>query len=215
MDGNGRWATSRGLPRKKGHKQGAITTKSITQHCAKSGIKYLTLYAFSTENWARPKLELQYIFKLLDKYLKKELKTFLDNDIKFETIGDLSKFSKSLRETIKKTKDKTKDNKNMTQILALNYGSKDELVRAINKMQEKNIKITQENISKYLDTSSFPDVDLLIRTGGQTRLSNFLLWQSAYAELSFLDTFWPDFTTNDLDDAIDDFANRTRNFGAI
>ncbi|WP_321469683.1 di-trans,poly-cis-decaprenylcistransferase [Halarcobacter sp.] len=215
MDGNGRWAKERGLKRTAGHEEGAKTVREITKYCAKLGIKYLTLYAFSTENWSRPKLEVEYLMKLLDKYLKSELSTYLENGIKFKSIGDISKFSKSLQKTILDVEEKTKNGKNLTQVLALNYGSQDEILRAIKKLNEKKLEVTKENFESCLDTAGIPNVDMLIRTSGEVRLSNYLLWQNAYAELFFTNTYWPEFSTNDLDDLISDFNQRERRFGGI
>jgi undecaprenyl diphosphate synthase len=215
MDGNGRWAKERGLKRTAGHEEGAKVVRNITIHCAKLGVRYLTLYAFSTENWSRPKLEVEYLMKLLEKYLRNELETFLQNNIRFKAIGDLSKFSKSLQNTIKEIEKKTANNKGLTQVLALNYGSKDEILRAIRKLNERNLEINEKNFESCLDTAGFSEVDLLIRTSGEIRLSNYLLWQNAYAEMFFTSTLWPDFSTNELDDIIDDFNKRQRRFGGV
>lgn len=215
MDGNGRWAKERGLNRTAGHEEGAKVVRNITIHAQNIGIKYLTLFAFSTENWSRPKLEIDFLMKLLERYLKNELPVYIENSVRFKAIGDISKFSKSLQNTIKDTEEKTKHCKGLTQILALNYGSRDEIVRAVKKLNIKNLEITEKNISKNLDTAEFPDIDLLIRTSGEIRLSNYLLWQIAYAELFFTSTLWPDFTTEELDDIISDFGRRERRFGGI
>lgn len=215
MDGNGRWAKERGLKRTAGHEEGAKVVRNITIHCAKLGVKYLTLYAFSTENWSRPKLEVEYLMKLLVKYLKNELETFLKNNIRFKAIGDLSKFSKSLQNTIKEIGEKTANNSGLTQVLALNYGSKDEILRAIRKLNERNLEVNEKNFESCLDTAGFSEVDLLIRTSGEIRLSNYLLWQNAYAEMFFTSTLWPDFSTNELDYIIDDFNKRQRRFGGV
>ena len=215
MDGNGRWAKERGLKRTAGHEEGAKVVRNITIHCAKLGVRYLTLYAFSTENWSRPKLEVEYLMKLLEKYLRNELETFLQNNIRFKAIGDLSKFSKSLQNTIKEIEKKTANNKGLTQVLALNYGSKDEILRAIRKLNERNLEINEKNFESCLDTAGFSEVDLLIRTSGEIRLSNYLLWQNAYAEMFFTSTLWPDFSTNELDDIILDFNKRQRRFGGV
>jgi undecaprenyl diphosphate synthase len=214
MDGNGRWAKKRGLKRIEGHKQGAEVVRKITEYCVKNDeISILTLYAFSTENWKRPKMEVEFLMKLLDNYLEKELETYIKNDIKFETIGDISKFSDKLKKRIEITKEKTKNNKRLTQVLALNYGSKNEITRAVKKMIANKEEITEENIQKHLDISR--DVDLLIRTSGEIRLSNFLLWQCAYAEMFFTNTLWPDFTPEELDKIINSFHLRERRFGGI
>ena len=214
MDGNGRWAKKRGLKRIEGHKKGAEVVKEITAYCANNPeIEILSLYAFSTENWKRPKMEVDFLMKLLDNWLKKELETYIKNDVKFETIGDISKFSDKLKKRIEYTKEKTKNNKKLTQILALNYGSRDEITRAVKKLIAKNEEITPENIQQNLDISR--DVDLLIRTSGEIRISNFLLWQIAYAEMFFTKTLWPDFNTNELEKIINEFKKRERRFGGI
>jgi len=215
MDGNGRWAKERGLKRVKGHEKGAEVVREITTHCAKLDIKYLTLYAFSTENWKRPKAEVEFLMKLLQRYLKNELKTYMDNDIKFETIGDISRFSESLQKRIKKTKEKTKDNKSLTQVLALNYGSRDEITRAVKRVIKNGDEVSEESITKNLDTGDMPDIDMLIRTSGEFRISNFMLWQAAYAELFFTDTLWPDFSVKELDEMITEYKTRERRFGGI
>ncbi len=214
MDGNGRWAKKRGLKRTEGHKKGAEVVKEITTYCANNPeIDVLTLYAFSTENWKRPKMEVDFLMKLLDNWLKKELPTYIKNEVKFEVIGDISKFSPALRKRIEYTKEVTKDFKKLTQVLALNYGSRDEITRAVKKMIQKNEEITPENIQKNLDISR--DVDLLIRTSGEIRLSNFLLWQLAYAEMFFTETMWPDFTPEELEKILKEFKKRERRFGGI
>jgi undecaprenyl diphosphate synthase len=215
MDGNGRWAKERDLKRTAGHEEGARVVRNITIHCAKIGIKYLTLYAFSTENWTRPKLEVEFLMKLLEKYLKNELNTFLQNNIRFKAIGDLDKFSKSLQNIIKEIEEKTAKNSALTQVLALNYGSKDEIIRAIKKLNEKNLEVNEQNFESCLDTYFMPNVDLLIRTSGEVRLSNYLLWQNAYAEMFFTPTLWPDFKADELDDILSDFIKRERRFGGV
>jgi undecaprenyl diphosphate synthase len=215
MDGNGRWAKSRGLNRTAGHEEGAKTVRDITTHCSKIGVKYLTLYAFSTENWTRPKLEVEFLMKLLERWFKSELPIYLENNVRFKAIGDLSKFSKSLQKTIKNVEEKTAICSGLTQVLALNYGSRDELTRAFQKVVTNNLEITEENINSSLDTASFGDVDLLIRTSGEVRLSNFLLWQCAYSEMFFTNTLWPDFDSIELDEIIDQFLQRERRFGGI
>ena len=214
MDGNGRWAKKRGMKRIEGHKRGAEVVKEITTYCANNPeIDVLTLYAFSTENWKRPKMEVDFLMKLLDNWLKKELDTYIKNEVKFEVIGDISKFSTKLQKRIEKTKEATKNFKKLTQVLALNYGSRDEITRAVKKLVNSNEEITPENIQKNLDISR--DVDLLIRTSGEIRISNFLLWQIAYAEMFFTETFWPDFTAEELEKIINQFKKRERRFGGI
>ena len=215
MDGNGRWAKERGLKRTAGHKKGAEVVREITTYCAKIGIKYLTLYAFSTENWKRPKLEVEYLMKLLEKYLKEELEVYLENNIRFRAIGDLSKFSKSLQNRILKTQELTSSCNGLTQVLALNYGSKDEIIRAIKKLNEKGLEVSEKNLESCLDTAGISPVDIMIRTSGEVRLSNYLLWQNAYAEMFFVFFYWPDFTKTELDDIISDFSRRERRFGAV
>ncbi|MFA7084831.1 MAG: di-trans,poly-cis-decaprenylcistransferase [Arcobacteraceae bacterium] len=215
MDGNGRWAKQRGFKRTAGHEEGAKTVREITTHCGKLGVKFLTLYAFSTENWKRPKLEIEFLMKLLERYLTNELEVYLNNNVRFKAIGDVTKFSKALQNTIAVTEEKTLKCTGLTQILALNYGSRDELTRAMQKLVSQNLEINETNIAQCLDTALFPDVDILIRTSGEIRLSNFLLWQSAYAELFFVQKYWPEFTKYDLDDIIDDFIKRERRFGSV
>lgn len=215
MDGNGRWAKEQGLNRTAGHEKGASTVREITVHCSNLGIKYLTLYAFSTENWSRPKLEVEFLMKLLERYFKSELPIYLKNNVKFKAIGDISKFSKKLQSIIKDTEDKTASCTGLTQILALNYGSRDEIVRAVKKLNEQNLKVSEDNLNSCLDTANIPDVDLLIRTSGEVRISNYLLWQIAYAEMFFTQTYWPEFSTMELDDIISDFHKRERRFGGI
>ena len=215
MDGNGRWAKERGLNRTAGHEEGAKTVRRITQYCSDIGIKYLTLYAFSTENWERPKLEVEFLMKLLERYLKKELDVYLKNNIRFKAIGDLSRFSKSLQKTIFETQEKTANGLGLTQVLALNYGSKNEIIRAVKKLNELQLEVSEENLESCLDTAGMGDVDVLIRTSGEVRLSNYLLWQNAYAEMFFTQTYWPDFNEAELDDILSDFAKRERRFGGI
>lgn len=215
MDGNGRWAKEKGLNRTAGHEEGAKVVREITTHANNIGIRYLTLYAFSTENWSRPKLEVEFLMKLLERYLKKELPIYLENGVRFKAIGDLSKFSKSLQKVIKTTEEKTSKGCGLTQVLALNYGSRDEIIRAIKKLNTQNLEINEENLESCLDTSGMPNVDMMIRTSGEVRLSNYLLWQNAYAEMFFTKTYWPEFSKEELDDLISDFNKRERRFGAI
>jgi len=220
MDGNGRWAKSKGLLRNIGHQNGAKTVKEVVETCAKINVKYLTLYAFSTENWNRPKLEVELLMKLLISSLKKEVKTLQKNNIKLSTIGNLNslptKVAKELKDVIKKTK----DNNRLTLTLALSYGSREELIKTIKEisLKVKNNLISPENIDKsvinnHLYDHYLPDVDLLIRTSGEQRISNFLLWEIAYAELFFSDTLWPDFNKENLFEAILNYQNRERRFG--
>lgn len=216
MDGNGRWAQNQGLARVKGHEKGVQTVREITIYCAKHpSILFLTLYAFSTENWKRPKHEINFLMNLLEHHLKTELEFYQRHNVRFETIGDISCFSPKLQERIQKTKDKTKANDGLTQVLALNYGSRDEIARAAKRAAQLKEEITPESIASHLDTHGIPDVDILVRTGGEMRLSNFLLWQSAYAELFFTPTMWPDFTSRELEQILADFTKRERRFGGL
>ncbi|MDD2830434.1 MAG: di-trans,poly-cis-decaprenylcistransferase [Sulfuricurvum sp.] len=212
MDGNGRWAEAQGKNRSAGHEKGSETVRTITTYCAAHPeITHLTLYAFSTENWKRPKLEVEFLMKLLEKYLKKELPTYLDNNIRFHPIGDLSVFSPSLHQTIESVREETEGCTGLVQNLALNYGGRDEILRAVHTLQTSNESITIESLTAHLDCEI--DVDLLIRTGGDHRISNFLLWQSAYAELFFTDTLWPEFTSDELGQIISQFKKIERRFG--
>ena len=215
MDGNGRWAEERGLKRTKGHEAGAEVVREITTYCANHPtIKSVTHYAFSTENWKRPKLEVEFLMNLLDRYLKKELTTYQEENIRFVAIGDLSKFSKKLQNTIAVTMEKTRTNTRLDQVLALNYGGRDEIVRAANRLLKEGKIITEESLGEALDTP-YQDIDLLVRTSGEQRLSNYLLWQLSYSELAFTPTLWPDFTPEELETMIKDFENRNRRFGGI
>lgn len=214
MDGNGRWAESQGQKRVKGHEQGAKVVRTITKYCAShKNIERLTLYAFSTENWKRPRLEVEFLMKLLEKYLKNELEVYIKNNIRFEPIGDIRAFSTSLQELIKEVKQKTAHCDGLVQSLALNYGSHDEILRAINSLKNEEKNITDEMLSNTLDCKH--QVDLMIRTGGDHRISNFLLWQLSYAELFFTDTLWPDFDENELKTILDEFTKRERRFGGL
>ncbi len=214
MDGNGRWAQERGQKRVKGHEMGAEVVRNITTYCSDhKEIRRLTLYAFSTENWKRPRLEVEFLMQLLERYLKNELSEYLKNDVRFEPIGDLSRFSNSLQKTIHNIEEKTAHCDGLVQRLALNYGSQDEIVRAVNTLIDAGKSVTEESISEALDCTC--EVDLLIRTGGDHRLSNFLLWQAAYAELFFTDTLWPDFTPEELEKIITSFMTVERRFGGL
>lgn len=214
MDGNGRWAELQGQKRVKGHEAGAKTAKEITRYCVKNpDIQRVTLYAFSTENWKRPRLEVEFLMKLLDTHLTNELPIYLENNVRFEPIGDIKAFSKSLQKTIQNVEEKTAHCDGLVQSLALNYGAQDELLRAINTLNKSQTNITQTMLNNALDCKH--EVDLLIRTGGDHRLSNFLLWQVAYAELFFTDTLWPDFTADELKKIIKKFMKIERKFGGL
>ncbi|MCX6074080.1 MAG: di-trans,poly-cis-decaprenylcistransferase [Campylobacterales bacterium] len=214
MDGNGRWAKGQGKSRTFGHEKGAETVRAITTYCSQHPeIKQLTLYAFSTENWKRPKLEVEFLMKLLERYFKKELNTYLEENIRFNPIGDLSAFSTSLQKTILNVSEATEHCTGLVQSLALNYGGKDEIIRAVQKLQNDNIPITESSLSETLDCTQ--EVDILIRTGGEHRISNFLLWQSAYAELFFTDTLWPEFKSDELETILTKFKKIERRFGGL
>ena len=220
MDGNGRWAKKRGLRRENGHREGRKSVKKIVECCAELGIKNLTLYAFSTENWNRPKLEIDFLMQLLFLSLKDELKTLNKNNIKFETIGDLTRLPKKISNYLQKVKVETKKNSKLTLTLALSYGSRNEIVNVVRELSDKvkNNIISSKNIDEtvindHLYTRNLPDVDLLIRTSGEKRISNFLLWQIAYSELYFTKKLWPDFRKKDLYKAIVSYQNRERRFG--
>ncbi len=216
MDGNGRWAAQRGLARTKGHEQGAEIIRDVTRYCAKHPeIETVTFYAFSTENWKRPKLEVDFLMRLLDRYLQKELATYQENNVKFLAIGDMKAFSSKLQERIRKTEEATRHNTDLTHILALNYGGRAEITHAVNSLiAVGKEEVTEADISAALQTP-YSDIDLLIRTSGEERVSNFLLWQLSYAEFYFTQTLWPDFTVEELDDIVTDFQNRNRRFGGL
>lgn len=215
MDGNGRWAKKRGLIRTLGHEKGADNIEKICNTCIKNSIKNLTLYAFSTENWSRPQKEIDYLMNLFTKFLSEKKALFIKENIKFKTIGNISVFEKDIKEQILELEQVTKENLKMTLCLAINYGSKDEIIRACNKLLQDKKEINEQNIGIYLDTNTMGDVDMLIRTGGQKRLSNFLLWQASYAELFFTDTLWPDFSENELQAMIDSYKLIERKFGGL
>lgn len=216
MDGNGRWALRRGLLRFAGHKRGVDTVRRVTEECRRLGISVLTLYAFSDENWGRPKEEVGFLMDMLGTFLKAEIATMKANGIKFRTIGRIERLPASARHWLGKAVSETQGNTGMVLNLALSYGGRGEILEAIKRMRSANgavSNITEEVFSSYLDTGGLPDPDLIIRTSGEKRISNFLLWQAAYAELYFTDTLWPDFEEQDLLAAILDFQGRQRRFG--
>lgn len=213
MDGNGRWAKDKGHSRLEGHRQGVLVAEEIITTVREWKIPYLTLYAFSDENWRRPKEEVDALMILLKEFLSSRQEKMIKNGIRFETIGDIAKLPDAVQATIQETKAVTKNGKEMTLILALSYGAKNEILRAIEKLPTAHAKLEEADFAKLLDTKDFPDPDLLIRTGGEFRISNFLLWQAAYAELYFTKTMWPDFTPADLKKAIGEFGQRERRFG--
>ena len=220
MDGNGRWAKQKGFLRAFGHENGTKSVRTAVETCAKLGIEHLTLYAFSTENWNRPKLEVEILMKLLISSLKNELKTLQDNNIRLNSIGNLDLLPKSAQKELLEVIKKTKDNTRMVLTLALSYGSREEIINAVKEISHKvknNIisidTIDESIINQHLYTQNLPDVDLLIRTSGEHRISNFLLWQIAYAELYFTDVLWPDFKEDNLYEAIISYQKRERRFG--
>ena len=222
MDGNGRWAKDRNLPRALGHRAGVETIRRIVKECNNLGVKYLTLYAFSTENWNRPLEEVNSLMKLLVEYLKNEFEELNSNDVVINSIGNISKLPRICREELSNAYEKTKNNKGLILNLALNYGGRNEIIDAVKEISldltNKKIskeEITEELFSKYMYTKEIPDPDLIIRPSGELRLSNFLLWQSAYSELWFSDVNWPDFQGKQLKLAISDYQKRDRRFGKV
>ena len=217
MDGNGRWATLRNHPRTFGHEEGLRTVKKIVKAASDLGIKYMTLYAFSTENWKRAESEVGFLMNLIHNHIIKELNFYTENGIKINHIGDLQKLPVMIQKDIKEAMDKTKDFTGMTVNLAINYGGRDELVRGIKRIVDNKVaseEIDEKLISKYLDMPESPDVDLLIRSGGEKRLSNFLLWHIPYAEQIYIDTLWPDYTKEEFYNNIEEYQKRNRRFGA-
>ena len=220
MDGNGRWAKAQGKKRNEGHMAGVRKVRDIAIHAKDRGVKYLTLYAFSTENWRRPKEEVSYIMSLPKFFFNSYLKELMANDIKVTLLGEMAGIPKVARDIFEAAIEATKDNKSMTLNFAVNYGSRDEIVRATKAFAEDFkagliTDIDEVSFSKYLSTGDMPDVDLLIRTSGEQRISNFLLWQIAYSELIFTPMFWPDFSEADFDDCLSEYAARDRRFGGI
>ena len=215
MDGNGRWAKQRNKPRNFGHQKGAENVEKVVSACFSCGIEYVSLYAFSTENWGRPEKEVKKIMELLYKFLIKYTKTLIKNEIRFIVSGDKSKLTEKLVELINKTEDITKSYHNTLNI-AINYGGKQEIVNAVNKLIKcgKN-EVSEEDVQNALYTSELPDIDLVVRTSGEQRLSNFFIWQCAYAEFYFTDVLWPDFDENCLNDAIEWYSKRNRRFGKL
>ena len=216
MDGNGRWANSKGKLRIFGHNNGVKAVRDTVQAAAEIGIKFLTLYAFSTENWNRPSKEVNALMTLLVSAINKETKTLMDNNIKLSTIGDTDSLPSKAKKELAEAIDKTKGNTRMTLVLALSYSGRWDILNAVNEITNKGVgneKITEEQFQQYLSTKSVPDPELLIRTSGEYRISNFLLWQIAYSELYFTDTLWPDFRKADLEKAILDYQSRERRFG--
>jgi len=215
MDGNGRWALQKGKSRNYGHQCGLKAIEKIVDYSIKKKISYLTLFTFSSENWKRPKKEVNFLFKLLENYFKKNLLKVDSNGIKVKIIGNKTKLTSNLRKIIKLAENKTRKNNKISVLLALNYGSKQEIINSMKIVNKKKQKIIIKNFEKNLYTSSIPDPDILIRTGGQRRLSNFLLWQIAYAEIFFIKKMWPDFNDNDFQKILNKFKKIKRNFGNV
>ena len=222
MDGNGRWAKKRGASRIFGHKSATKSVREVTEECAELGIEFLTLYAFSTENWARPKVEVDALMELLVSSLRKELNTLMKNNVRLSAIGDLTGLPKNCRNELKDTINETADNKGLLLTLALNYSGRwdilnatKEYAKAVKEGKEYTDNITEDILSNYLVTKGIPDPELLIRTSGELRISNFLLWQLAYTELYFTDVLWPDFRKNHLKEALESYQKRERRFGKI
>ncbi len=215
MDGNGRWANKRGMPREFGHTHGAATFKKIGRYCEKIGLKYMTVYAFSTENWKRPQKEVDAIMKLFDEYIEECFREMMDDNVHFRFIGNLSVFPEELREKMDRI-DRQTAHKPFILNIAVNYGGREEIVHACNELiKSGKTEITEEDISRNLYTLECPEPDLIVRTGGDLRSSNFLLWQSAYAEYYFTSVLWPDFSAKDVDDAVNAFYGRKRRFGGV
>jgi undecaprenyl diphosphate synthase len=222
MDGNGRWAASRGLPRSAGHKQGVEALRRTVRAAGDIGIEYLTIYSFSTENWSRPKPEVAFLLELLRRYIRQDVAELHASGVRIKIIGVREGLERSLLKLLEDAENLTHDNRKLTLVVAFNYGSRQEIVSAAQKLADQVVSgklrtsdITPENFSQCLDTADMPDPDLLIRTGGEERISNFLLWQSAYAEFVFLEKHWPDFDGNELQHAIAEYQGRERRFGGL
>jgi undecaprenyl diphosphate synthase len=220
MDGNGRWAKQRGLPRTFGHSSGARQVKALINHCADNGVAFLTLFAFSSENWKRPAEEVSSLMSLFVLYLEKEIRAMRMEGVRLRVIGDISRFDSRLRNLIADAQRETADNKRITVTVAANYGGRWDMVEAVRRWQQAHpgqsaLDLSEDDLAPYLSTAHAPDPDLLIRTGGESRISNFLLWQLAYAELYFSDVLWPDFSIQEMDKALAWFADKDRRFGAV
>ena len=216
MDGNGRWAKERGKPRTFGHSEGVRTAKRIAKAASDMGIKYLSLYTFSTENWKRSETEVKFLMQLLKKHLREQFSFYKDNNIRVVHTGSLERLPKVVQKEIVDVEELTKDFSGMTANLVINYGGRYEIVRAVRKLKEQGeSEITEEKLSSAMDHPEIPDPDLIIRTGGELRISNFLLWEGAYSELYFSKKYWPDWQEEDLKEAVDAFASRSRRFGGV
>ena len=215
MDGNGRWAKQRKLPRTNGHKEGLTAAKNIIREASKLGIKYVTLYTFSTENWKRAEEEVGYLMGLIKMHLRAEFAFYKQNGIRIDHIGDLEGLPEDVQQEIIQAKEETRHFTGTTVVLAINYGGRNEIVRGVKKLVSNNQEITEDAITSSFDIPDLPDVDLLIRTGGELRLSNFLLWHASYAELLFTQTLWPDYTPEEFRKDLETFQERTRRFGGV
>ncbi|MBD8891063.1 isoprenyl transferase [Labrenzia suaedae] len=222
MDGNGRWAKERGLPRSEGHRQGLDTLRRIIRHGVRIGLDYITIYSFSSENWSRPAGEVSFLMSLLRRFVQRDLSEIHQANVRIRVIGDRQGLEGGIRALLDEAEGLTRDNTGMTLVVAFNYGSRDEVARAVRTLAQdvaegrlKVEEITPEAIGARLDTSGIPDPDLIIRTSGEQRLSNFLMWQAAYSEFYFCDTYWPDFDEAAFDRAIADFSGRERRFGGV
>ena len=215
MDGNGRWGIQKKKSRNYGHSKGIEVVENIIEEAVSKKIKYLTLFTFSTENWKRPKSEIRFLISILEKYIQKELNNLIKKKIKLKIIGNLDKFPKSLKLKLKNAEKLTRSNNKIQIIIALNYGSKEEIINTVKKLNNSSIRINEKNISENLYTKNIPDPEILIRTGNRNRLSNFLLWQLSYTEIYFVSKLWPDFTRKDFSKIINNFSKVKRNFGGI
>ena len=215
MDGNGRWAKMRGKERSYGHKVGSENVDRIVSYAFERGIKVMSLYAFSCENWQRPKAEVDELMRLLDVYMKKFIKKVLKNDVRLSVMGDIEKLSPSLQKSIKKAMQDTADKKGFVLNIGINYGGRQEIVNAVNKLVKEGKDITVDSISENLYTAPFGEPDIIVRTGGEYRLSNFMLFQGAYSELYFTDVLWPDFNEKEFDKVLVEYSKRTRRFGKV
>ncbi len=220
MDGNGRWARARGLPRIAGHRAGVKAVRAVVEECARTGVGYLTMFAFSRENWRRPEDEVKALMVLLDQYLQRELSTLMENNVRLRTIGRVDDMPKNVRKTLDSVMEKSSGNDGLNLVLALSYSGRQEILDAAKRLCEDALRgvrspesFSEDDFAGYLSTSGMPDPDLIIRTSGELRISNFLLWQAAYAEFYVTDKLWPDFTVEDLQEAIKEYGRRERRFG--
>lgn len=218
MDGNGRWAKARGLPRLLGHRAGSQNVRAIIAACIERGVRFLTLYTFSTENWSRPKLEVRGLMHLIGDYIDREAPALHKMGVRFRHLGHIEELSQSLQKKIRRTIDLTRDNLNITVCVALNYGGRNDILRAVRNILASGVavdQVTEKLVSEYLGTRDIPEPDLVIRTSGENRLSNFLIWETAYSELWFTEALWPDFNPQILDQAIESYSQRKRRFGGV